>query len=197
MENKKLPVDYSGLTKEQLNTLFTGSAIAGNVSEMKSAVENGADPNYQFDNGATTLFLVVSSSGNRHVVKALLELGARVDLNCHDGMSPLFSCVIFEHYHAAHLLLEAGANPYEKGPTGVSPYDIAVHRNDYIFKEIFEKFGGPPADQENSFWEPATAEPRPSRVPQIRDVIRRITAFFWRPRPESGETDEKARPSLR
>jgi hypothetical protein len=191
MAEKNSKMDYSTVPKEKIDQIFSLWAMVGDVDQMKNAVKHGADPNFQFDNGATTLFLV-TSTGKSELVRALIDLGARADLNCHDGIGPLTTCAFLGHHDVAQILLEAGADPFQKA-NNISPYDIAVHRKDELLVELFEKYTSAPANEtlpEN--------QPNNEKRSVFAAAKQWIAALFGRIGPRSDEREEKkVWPSLR
>ncbi|XP_034946542.1 ankyrin-1-like [Chelonus insularis] len=76
-------------------------------------VKNYADPNATNDQGQTPLHIVskIPHIKNRHLIKLLIEYGAKVDAVDNNGMTPLFLASNVNDFEAIETLLDHHANP--------------------------------------------------------------------------------------
>lgn len=68
-------------TKERMKNAL----LDDNVAEVKALLEAGFDPNTEFENRATALFL----TSNLEIIDLLLAHGARIDIHKNSGQTPL------------------------------------------------------------------------------------------------------------
>lgn len=113
----------------------------GEAEVVKTALENGADPNSLGEAG-DPLLVVASRQGHLAVVKALLKQGANIGLGTQNG-SALHQAILYNHLDIADVLLEAGA---------AVTWQDAEQAALYGRVKLLEKFiaGGIPANHVNA-----------------------------------------------
>jgi ankyrin repeat protein len=74
------------------------------------------DVNLQDTTGNTVLHLAIARLGDVRVIEALLERGARTDLEGRGGITPLHYAISLDREDKAGVLLNGGANPNAPGP---------------------------------------------------------------------------------
>jgi uncharacterized membrane protein len=76
-----------------------------------------------------SLLALAATTGNRHMVDALLQLGASPDGIPGQEASPLASAALVGKDEVVQLLLAAGANPLDRNRSGQTARDLAYIRN--------------------------------------------------------------------
>ena len=81
---------------------------------------------------------VACERGNEQIIRALIDLGA--DLNVRDKSfnTPLHLAVQKSHLRCVYILLRAGADPSLRTKWGQSPYDVAKYKNYLRICRLFE-----------------------------------------------------------
>ena len=74
--------------------------------------------------------------GHPNCIRLLIAQGHEVNKKNSIGRIPLHDAVIKQRYECIVLLLELGANIYEKSDFGNTPYDLSNYR----IKDIFDKY---------------------------------------------------------
>ena len=99
-----------------------------NINEIKNAIEDGADVNYTTRQGYTPLFESIFT-GNKEIVKTLIEAGAKIDvLGDKDNGPPLVSAARRGDVDVMKLLIEKGGNiniEHEKDSSFDTPLHVA------------------------------------------------------------------------
>lgn len=85
------------------------AAQSGDVANVRSELSAGVDPNEWYQ-GQTALMLA-SERGHAGVCELLLNNGARVNAVDSYNRTPLFLATAFQHFDAARVLIEHGADP--------------------------------------------------------------------------------------
>lgn len=102
----------------------------GNVLVLKKAFPKGRDISVQaygtrtVTEGLTPLLFAVRA-GRFDAVKALLDMGAKIDEPASDGTTPLFLAIVNAHWEMASYFLDKGADPNAFG-RGISPLQQLV-----------------------------------------------------------------------
>lgn len=150
MSEKLLPNEIEDLLKngdiEELKRVFSQcdpNAVTYTSSNIFSlspmprefaiwAKEQGADINHRDDFGRTPIFHIVRMDGN---VSMLIKLGAKVDVVCDDGFTPLHIAATRGKKKAMRALLKAGADieaqtkDYD-GFGHFTPLEIVLYKSD-------------------------------------------------------------------
>jgi hypothetical protein len=113
------------------------SAVSNNdAAAIQILLEAGADPN-----GDTAMGKALQMAAVKRYVEAITALvKGGADVNCRSkyGDTPLMSAARCDYADMVQLLLDAGADPALKGPTGMTAHDHAVkHKADSAI-ELFE-----------------------------------------------------------
>ena len=105
------------------------AAFAGDLPQVLSLLEKGADIDHQNRGGATALY-GASQNGHEEIVQALLARGAEIDHQAKNGETPLYLASQNGHEGVVQALLDKGA-------------EIDVQRNDgataLIYKQGHER----------------------------------------------------------
>ena len=102
--------------------------VAIKMGDLKIAailLENGADINFQDNNGNTPLILAVKKKDLELVTFVILR-GADVNLANNDGITPLHQGAFSGNEKVVDFLLKAKADPHLKNNDGATAYDFAM-----------------------------------------------------------------------
>ncbi|RSL82168.1 hypothetical protein CEP51_005353 [Fusarium floridanum] len=129
--------DILGLTPLHYAIIFRASPIAGPFAD------NGAEINTPDIRGRTALhYLCRSKRPNDEWMNVMLSLGARIDVQDVDGVTPLHLAALHNLESHARLLLEAGANFNLLDKMGYSPLWWAVRGGaQQVAKMLLERLG--------------------------------------------------------
>lgn len=119
------------LTSKQKSQLFFKYALEGNKKMLKAIYSADGEPfdiNAEDKDNNTALMFAVKS-GQKEVVKWLLEIGANADYINTLGFSPLHLAVRKNDLELTACLLDAGADINIKGKYGEAPIFDAVFEN--------------------------------------------------------------------
>lgn len=83
--------------------------------------------------------MLASKGGHEQVVRALLEVGASVDLAHKDGVTALLYAVEGKHFRVVDVLVKAGADPKARTKTGRSPMKLAASTRSQEITQIFRR----------------------------------------------------------
>lgn len=90
---------------------LSAAAFTGDVTAMKQALTDGADPNTRDPQSGGTLLANATVMGHTKVVALLLEHGADVNAKGRDGSTALHTAAFFGRPETVKFLLEKGADP--------------------------------------------------------------------------------------
>ena len=111
---------------DTLQTPLHFAAVAGQSDVVELLVAAGADVHATCIDGETAI-CKAAESGRRGVVRALLRLGAHVDVPREiDGATPLHMAALVGHSDVCQLLLRSGADVEARTPKGQSPLHFAA-----------------------------------------------------------------------
>jgi ankyrin repeat protein len=121
------------------------AASDGDAAGVAALLKAGYDPNLQDDDGRTPLHSGAQANAPA-VVELLLQAGAEVDVADAWGNTPLFRAVFESRGEGAviRLLREAGADPYHKNNSGVSPLSLARLIANFDVAQFFADLPGEP-----------------------------------------------------
>jgi ankyrin repeat protein len=86
--------------------------------------------------GCITALILAARQNHTETVRALLDLGADVNLTMADGTSALVVAIINAHYQLAALVLEKGADPNLADGKGRAALYAAVDQRNYMVTDI-------------------------------------------------------------
>uniref|UniRef100_A0A803K6E0 Ankyrin repeat domain 31 n=1 Tax=Xenopus tropicalis TaxID=8364 RepID=A0A803K6E0_XENTR len=98
------------------------SAKKGDLASLRILLKAGVNVN-QKDNAGWTAMHEASCKGFTDIIVELLHAGADVNSKSLDGILPIHDAVMGNHYKAAKLLLEFGADPFEKDENQENAFD--------------------------------------------------------------------------
>jgi len=108
------------------NDNLLSSAKDGNLKDVKTAIDNGADINYKSDVGDTALMLA-SEKGHKDIVEFLLKQdGIDINAKSNSEMTALMYASSDDYKDIVKLLIDAGANKNPKNGTGKSALNHAT-----------------------------------------------------------------------
>ncbi len=104
------------------------AAVENDAEKARSAIEAGADLDLEDRFGHTPLHMAAQSQAG-DVVEILLKAGAFIDAQTPNGHTPLFFAVVRSNGngHIIRLLRDAGADPFLRSSSGMSPIYVARH----------------------------------------------------------------------
>ena len=89
---------------------LSAAAFTGEVSAMKQALTDGADPNTKDPQSGSTLLATAALMGHTEVVGLLLEHGADINARSRDGGTALHTAAFLGRAETVKLLLDKGAD---------------------------------------------------------------------------------------
>lgn len=122
-----LDTDNSLIVDASANSALHIAARSGSVTEVKSWLEDGTDPNEQNDFWQTPLHSAVKSNCI-DCIELLLEYGANPNIRDINGKTPLYVAAKRGSLDAMHVLMMKGANPDIKDTGGQTSIAIARRR---------------------------------------------------------------------
>jgi len=126
-----------------------GAAMTGDLIDVQTALENGANPNFKNNIGWTPIHLA-AVKGHVEIVRVLLERGA--DPNAKEniyGWTPLHIAANIGYFRIVKLLLERGADPNAKDNDGRTPLHIAAREGRVEIVKILLERGADPRIADN------------------------------------------------
>ena len=100
------------------------SAITGELSTLRTAIDNGENLDEVDQRGWTALMYSVNKR-QLPAVKTLVEAGANVNARAPDGATPLFMAVVLGQPQIVEALMQAGADIVLPGPKGRTAVTMA------------------------------------------------------------------------
>jgi cytohesin len=129
------------------NKLIVAAGI-GDLIEVQTALENGANPNTKGEYGLTPLHMA-ASEGHVDVVRVLLERGANPNTKDNDGQTPLHKAALWGHVDVVRVLLEYGADPNTKDKDGYTPLHKAAQEGYFEIVKLLLERGADPNTKDN------------------------------------------------
>lgn len=112
------------------------AANEGNLAEVESLIEGGADI-YARDSEGTDALMYSIYSGDLPTIDYLISQGA--DVNTVDDYSTAIGTAVnHSQYEAALLLIENGADPKQEGPDGLNAMDLMGSASEAEFIEALQ-----------------------------------------------------------
>ena len=135
------------------------AAAAGNLAELRRALDDGADPNALVpgktaDGGEfeTTALLQAASFGQLEVATLLLDRSAIPDKLDSRGATPLMAAVGQGHAAVVGLLAERGADLHATNPAGQTAFHYACLLNQPRCLEVLVRAGCDTAAKDDDGW---------------------------------------------
>ena len=104
---------------------LSAAAFTGDLTAMKKALADGADPNTKDPQSGGTLLATAALMGHTKVVALLLEHGADVNARSRDGGTALHSAAFLGRVETVKLLLDKGADTMLQSNIGGTVIDGA------------------------------------------------------------------------
>ncbi|KAM9311606.1 uncharacterized protein PAF06_009440 [Gastrophryne carolinensis] len=76
---------------------------------------------------------------NDKMMKLLLSYGAQVNIQNHDGITPIFNAVCSSNYHGTRLLIDNGADLKHRDNGGLTAFDYIKNIDEWIECDMFSK----------------------------------------------------------
>ena len=108
-----------------INQALIDAAKEADGGEVRDLVEDGADPNFRDEEGATALMLSIVS-GTEEGVRALLEGGADPDLTLENGSTAVHMATATGQTALLRIILEHGGDPNTRDEAGITPLMMAT-----------------------------------------------------------------------
>lgn len=113
------------INNEALNLTLMSAVEIGDSQTVMSAMERGADPNFQLSNGISVLHNAIAG-GYSEIVRILLSRNANLNVADEGGITPLWVRVAMQQEECVDLLLDAGADPNVQDIDGGTPLSAAI-----------------------------------------------------------------------
>ena len=104
---------------------LSGAVFTGDLTAVKQALANGADPNAQDPQSGSTLLATAALMGHTKVVAQLLEHGADINGRSRDGGTALHAAAFLGRIETVKFLLEKGADANLQSNIGGTAMDGA------------------------------------------------------------------------
>ena len=114
--------DSKGISSSQD---LSGAVFTGDLTAVKQALADGADPNAQDPQSGSTLLATAALMGHTKVVALLLEHGADINGRSRDGGTALHAAAFLGRIETVKLLLENGADANLQSNIGGTAMDGA------------------------------------------------------------------------
>ncbi|MBI1820186.1 MAG: ankyrin repeat domain-containing protein [Nitrospirae bacterium] len=124
------PVDERKYRKEDLNEALFDAAAHGRPQVIKVLISAGANINSIRDDIGNTPLINAVNSSNEDTMRALIELGADVNVANSIGRTALRYAVHYGLFEIMKTLIEKGANINSQDISGVTPLIQAVWHNE-------------------------------------------------------------------
>lgn len=126
------------------------AVVKGDISKVKSFVENGEDLHVEDYQGFTPLHWAVQD-GNKEMIHLLLNAGADPNYEDYVGMTPLMSAADLGDTDLVKMLIEAGGDPNYQEMDGMTPLFYAVFSESVETVTLLLDLGADPTikDSEN------------------------------------------------
>ena len=109
---------------------LVNAAKEGNIEEMKSLIQKGADVNSKDKDGGYTLLILAIGYDYADIVTMLIKAGADVDAQDNKGNTPIIWAIRIGRADIVTMLIDAGADlntKYKDGNTALSLADLKGH----------------------------------------------------------------------
>lgn len=166
-------------TDEGLADLLIDGARYGDLEDVQQAIEQGAQVDWQDEQGRTALHMA-SANGHTQTVIYLLKAGAEAAPANKEGNTPLHFACLNGHVQVVQELTQRGASPSALNSHSQSPVDEALGRphQDAIFQALDRALGAGKSsmpddiDMANSeIFKQQTTDQQPPRSSQDSDEL--------------------------
>ena len=104
---------------------LSAAAFTGDLTAMKKALADGADPNTKDPQSGSTVLSIAALMGHTKVVALLLEHGADINARSRDGGTALHSAAFLGRVETVKFLLDKGADSSLRSNIGGTALDSA------------------------------------------------------------------------
>ncbi len=133
---------HPGITNK--NDQLIEAATKGNLPDVKNALAEGADVNYQENYYHSTALMNASGQGYLAIVELLLKNGANVNVKGNVGMTALMMASSMGHAEVVKILLDHGADvtaKFDHTGTAMTALMIASQKGHKDIVEILKRAG--------------------------------------------------------
>jgi ankyrin repeat protein len=113
------------------NKKLLKSAEMGNLSDVESALNSGANLEARESRYGNTALHLAAFEGKQDVVVFLLDRGIDPNIQANDGITPLIAACRKGHLNIAKTLISKGANPNLADEAGITPLMAAAYSDNY------------------------------------------------------------------
>ena len=125
------------------NTPLLAAVNAGNGTEARRLIDEGADINVANNTGITPL-MNAAGMGDKELVELLIKKGADVNHRTPGNYTPLMQAALVGQTEIVKVLLDAGADPNVKDTGGRTALNYAEdQKKDDIIKLLKPRMGAP------------------------------------------------------
>jgi hypothetical protein len=110
-------------------SLLHAAAFAGNLAVVSLLIKHDTNVNMKGKQSLCTPLHSAAAAGHKHVCRALLDGGAKVNASSLSRKTALYVAASKGWYDVVRFLVESGSNPYSGGPTNVDT-PMALLRKD-------------------------------------------------------------------
>lgn len=105
---------------EELNEKLLEASSTGDLKEVESLLEQGADVKWMNEYGYTALMYAARLYGHKDICEALINKGADVNATTEDGDTALMEAAGYGHKDVCELLIANGADVNATNKNGVT-----------------------------------------------------------------------------
>ncbi|KAI8984544.1 hypothetical protein BDF20DRAFT_860486 [Mycotypha africana] len=144
-ENSEAKYNITSRLKEKVSEIVCRLASLGNLRILKQVVTNSnyqpylcLDKSDDANGSSNTPLIYASCFGKADVVRFLLQMGAKVDIQDSNGWTPLMWATVNGHSEITKILLEYSASSNTKSASGRTIFDLVDISNEAMISVLNE-----------------------------------------------------------